>query len=120
MNPKNFFAELKRRNVYKVAVAYAVVAWLLLQGASIVLSSFEAPAWTMKVLIVALAVGLPVAVGLAWVLRLRRKESCEQKSSGLRLLSGSSLTLDGSSVLTFDFWKVEIVQENDSLHQRSG
>src|SRR5438477_4940823 len=70
MNPKNFFAELKRRNVYKVAVAYAVVAWLLLQGASIVLPSFEAPAWTMKVLIVALAVGLAVAVVLAWAFEI--------------------------------------------------
>jgi TolB-like protein/Flp pilus assembly protein TadD len=66
----NFFAELKRRNVYKAAVAYAVVAWLLLQGASIVLPSFEAPAWTMKVLILALAVGLPVAVVLAWAFEI--------------------------------------------------
>jgi adenylate cyclase len=49
VDPKNFFAELKRRNVYKLAVAYAVVAWLLLQGASIVLPSFEAPAWPMKI-----------------------------------------------------------------------
>ena len=70
MNPQNFFAELKRRNVYKVAVAYAVVGWLLLQGASIVLPSFEAPAWTMKVLIVTLAVGLPVAVVLAWAFEI--------------------------------------------------
>ena len=70
MNLQNFFAELKRRNVYKVAVAYAVVGWLLLQGASIVLPSFEAPAWTMKVLIVALAVGLPVAVVLAWAFEI--------------------------------------------------
>jgi TolB-like protein/cytochrome c-type biogenesis protein CcmH/NrfG len=70
MDPKNFFAELKRRNVYKVAVAYAVVAWLLLQGASIVLPSFEAPGWTMKVLIVALAIGLPVAAVLAWAFEI--------------------------------------------------
>src|SRR5438477_4445751 len=70
MNARNFFAELKRRNVYKVAVAYAVVAWLLLQGASIVLPSFEAPAWTMKVLIVALAVGLRVAVVFAWAFEI--------------------------------------------------
>ena len=66
----NFFAELKRRNVYKVAVAYAVVAWLLLQGASIILPSFEAPAWTMKVLIVALMLGLPVAIILAWAFEI--------------------------------------------------
>jgi hypothetical protein len=43
MNSHNFFAELKRRNVYKVAVAYAVVAWLLIQAASIILPTFEAP-----------------------------------------------------------------------------
>ena len=70
MNVQNFFAELKRRNVYKVAVAYAVVAWLLLQGASIVLPSFEAPAWTMKVLILVLVVGLPIAVVLAWAFEI--------------------------------------------------
>jgi len=49
VNPKNFFAELKRRNVYKVAIAYSVVAWLLLQAASILFPTFEAPPWTMKV-----------------------------------------------------------------------
>src|SRR5438045_4628178 len=70
MIARNFFAELKRRNVYKVAVAYAVVAWLLLQGASIILPSFEAPAWTMKVLIAALAMGFPIAVVLAWAFEI--------------------------------------------------
>jgi TolB-like protein/Tfp pilus assembly protein PilF len=70
MNPKNFFAELKRRNVYKVAVAYAVIAWLLLQGASIVLPSFEAPGWIMKVLIAVLAIGFPIAVVLSWAFEI--------------------------------------------------
>ena len=70
MNPRNFFAELKRRNVYKVAVAYAVVAWLLIQAASIVLPTFEAPAWTMKVLIAALSIGFPLAVVLAWAFEI--------------------------------------------------
>src|SRR5204863_954560 len=70
MDPKNFFAELKRRSVYKVAVAYAVVAWLLLQGASIILPSFEAPAWTMKILIAALSIGFPLAVVLAWAFEI--------------------------------------------------
>src|SRR2546421_9270624 len=65
MSDRNFFAELKRRNVYKVAVAYAVVAWLLIQAASIILPTFEAPVWTMKVLVAALAIGLPIVV-LAW------------------------------------------------------
>ena len=70
MNPRNFFAELKRRNVYKVAVAYAVVAWLLIQAASIILPTFEAPGWTMKLLLVALAIGFPLAVILAWAFEI--------------------------------------------------
>jgi TolB-like protein/Tfp pilus assembly protein PilF len=70
MNSLNFFAELKRRNVYKVAVAYAVVAWLLIQAASIILPSFEAPAWLMKILIAALAIGFPIAVVLAWAFEI--------------------------------------------------
>jgi TolB-like protein len=70
MNPRSFFAELKRRNVYKVAVAYAVVTWLLIQAASIILPTFEAPAWTMKVLIAALAVGFPLAALLAWAFEM--------------------------------------------------
>ena len=70
MNPRNFFAELKRRNVYRVAVAYAVVAWLLIQAASIVLPTFEAPTWTMKVLIAAVVIGFPIAVILAWAFEI--------------------------------------------------
>ena len=70
MNPKTFFAELKRRNVYKVAVAYAVVGWLLIQAASIILPAFEAPVWTMKILIAALVIGFPLAVILAWAFEI--------------------------------------------------
>jgi TolB-like protein/Tfp pilus assembly protein PilF len=70
MNSGNLFAELKRRNVYKVAVAYAVAAWLLIQAASIILPTFEAPAWTMKVLIAILAIGFPIAVVLAWAFEI--------------------------------------------------
>lgn len=66
----SFFAELKRRNVYKIAVAYAVVAWLLIQAASIILPTFAAPEWVMKVLIAALAVGFPLAVILAWAFEI--------------------------------------------------
>jgi TolB-like protein/Tfp pilus assembly protein PilF len=70
VNPTNLLTELKRRNVYKVAVAYAVVAWLLIQAASIILPTFEAPGWTMKVLIAALAIGFPIAVVLAWAFEI--------------------------------------------------
>jgi TolB-like protein len=70
MNPGNFFSELKRRNVYKVAVAYAVVAWLIIQAASILLPTFEAPPWVMKVFVMAVMLGFPIAVILAWAFEL--------------------------------------------------
>jgi TolB-like protein/Flp pilus assembly protein TadD len=70
VNLPNFFAELKRRNVYKVAIAYAVVAWLLLQAASILFPTFEAPPWTMKVFVAAVALGFPIALVLAWAFEL--------------------------------------------------
>ncbi len=70
MNPGVFFAELKRRNVYKVAITYAVVAWLLVQIGSILFPTFEAPAWVMKALIVAAAAGFPVALVSAWAFEL--------------------------------------------------
>jgi TolB-like protein/cytochrome c-type biogenesis protein CcmH/NrfG len=67
---QNFFAELKRRNVYKVAVAYAVVSWLLIQAASILFPTFDAPAWAMKVLVVLIALGLPAALIFSWAFEI--------------------------------------------------
>ncbi len=70
MNLLNFFAELKRRNVYKVAVAYVVVAWLLIQAASILFPTFEAPAWVMKVFVSLLVLGFPVALVFSWAFEI--------------------------------------------------
>src|SRR4029434_1946182 len=61
-----FFAELKRRNVYKVGITYAVVSWLLIQAASILLPTFEAPTWVMKALVVIIALGFVFAVAISW------------------------------------------------------
>src|SRR5438128_7984256 len=70
MNPRNFFAELKRRNVYKVAVAYAVVAWLLIQIATQVFPFFEIPNWTVRLVVMLLILGFPVALILAWAFEI--------------------------------------------------
>jgi len=70
MKPGNFFSELRRRNVYKVAVAYAIVAWLLIQAASILFPTFEAPAWVMKVFVSAIILGFPVALIFAWAFEI--------------------------------------------------
>jgi TolB-like protein/Tfp pilus assembly protein PilF len=70
MKIDNFFAELKRRNVYKVAVAYAVVAWLLIQAASIFFPAFDAPPWVMRVFIIVIIFGFPVALILSWAFEI--------------------------------------------------
>ena len=66
MDAKTFFRELKRRNVYKVAAAYAVVAWLLIEAASILLSDFEERTQVMTALVVVLALGFVVALFISW------------------------------------------------------
>ena len=64
------FAELKRRNVFRVGIAYMLVAWVLLQIGEIAFGFLEVPAWAGKMLIVFLALGLPVALFLAWAFEL--------------------------------------------------
>ncbi len=66
MIPKKFFAELKRRNVYKVAVAYAVVAWLLIQVATQVFPFLEIPNWVVRLVIMMITIGFPIALIIAW------------------------------------------------------
>ena len=70
MNLSDFLAELKRRKVYKVAAAYAVVAWLLIQAADILYPVFDAPGWLMKATIATLALGFFAAVLLSWAFDL--------------------------------------------------
>lgn len=66
MNLKKFFAELQRRNVYRVAVAYGVVSWLLIQVTTQIFPVFEIPNWGARLVILVLALGFPVALVLAW------------------------------------------------------
>jgi serine/threonine-protein kinase len=70
MSNRNFFAELKRRNVYKVAVAYAVVGWLLVQITTQVFPIFEIPNWALRLIVLAIVVGFPIALVLAWAFEL--------------------------------------------------
>ena len=73
MNTKNFFGELKRRDVYKVAVAYAIVAWLLIQAASILLPTFDAPACVMKGFVALLALGFILSVVISWTFEMTQE-----------------------------------------------
>ena len=66
----NFFAELKRRNVFRVGIAYLIGSWLLAQIAELLLDTFNAPDWTMKFIFVVLLIGFPVAIFFAWAFEL--------------------------------------------------
>jgi TolB-like protein/Tfp pilus assembly protein PilF len=66
VNAKTFFAELKRRKVYSVAIAYLVGGWALAQGIAQVLPVFDAPIWVVRLLVVLIVLGFPVALMLSW------------------------------------------------------
>ena len=66
----SFFDELKRRNVFKVGIAYIVVAWLLLQVADVILNNVEAPGWVFQVILLVLAIGLPLISLFAWAFEM--------------------------------------------------
>ena len=89
MNLHNFFAELKRRNVYKVAVAYAVVGWLLVQIATQVFPFFEIPNWAVRLIVLAIVIGFPIALIVAWAFELtpqglKRTEDVDLAAQGSR------------------------------------
>jgi TolB-like protein len=67
---KRFFAELKRRKVFRVAIAYAVASWLLIQIATQVFPFFEIPSWTVRLIILVLIIGFPIALVLSWIFDL--------------------------------------------------
>jgi TolB-like protein len=82
MSQRNFFAELKRRNVYKVAVAYAIVGWLLVQVATQVFPFLEIPNWVVRLVIALIAIGFPIALVIAWAFEatpegIRRTETAD-------------------------------------------
>ena len=66
----SFWGEVKRRNVFKVAVAYSVVGWILVEVATTVLPTFDAPRWVVQVFTFLILAGLPVALIFAWAFEL--------------------------------------------------
>jgi hypothetical protein len=86
MKAVNFFTELKRRNVYKVAIAYAVIAWLLTQIASQIFPFFEIPNWAVRLVVLLLILGFPIALVIAWAFELtpeglKRTESADSEGT---------------------------------------
>jgi TolB-like protein len=116
MGPQNFFGELKRRNVYRVAVAYAVVGWLLIQIATQVFPFFEIPNWAVRLVVVVIALGFPIALILAWAFELTPEgimradevpaETSVQRSKGRRLdFFIIAVLVAAVALLVFDRWR---------------
>ena len=130
MNPKNFLAELKRRNVYKVAVAYAVIAWLLLQAGSILFPTFEAPSWVMKAFVTVIAAGFLIALVIAWAFEMtpagmKRTENLSPNEhipqwSGRKFATLiGTVSLVAGALLAFQLWHSRSSPNTTSLPQKS-
>jgi TolB-like protein len=91
----SFFAELKRRNVFRVGIAYLIGSWLLAQIAELLLDTFKAPEWTMQFIVVILIIGLPIAIFFAWAFELTpdgiKRESEVDRSQSIRQQTGQKL-----------------------------
>jgi len=93
----SFFEELKRRNVFRVAVAYLITAWVVLQVADIVLENIAAPAWVIQAAMLFLALGLPIALIVAWAYELTpeglKKEKDVDRTQSITHKTGRKLDL---------------------------
>jgi TolB-like protein len=89
VNPKTFFGELRRRNVYKVAIAYAMAGWALSQGIAQVFPVFDVPNWIIRSIVLLIIIGLPIALVLAWMFEItphgiKRTETADAMPATLR------------------------------------
>ena len=129
MSQRDFFSELKRRNVYKVAITYAVVAWLLIQAASILLPTFEAPGWVMKAFVVFIAFGFIITVIISWAFEatpegLKRTEDVPPEIAA-KLPTWSrrkfatfiiSVALIAAGLLAYQLWRHQLVRQSGNGH----
>lgn len=117
----SFFNELKRRNVFRVGIAYAVATWVLIQIADILLDNFGAPPWVMKSLVVALAVGFFISLFFAWAYEMTadgvKRESEVDRSQSMTQQTGQKLNFVIISLLVialgYFVWESRFASEQD-------
>ena len=120
---KNFFAELKRRNLYKVAVAYAVVGWLLVQVATQVFPFFEIPNWTVRLVVLAILIGFPIALLIAWPFEMSKQASRTRTCSTRRTvwrLPGSNDRCHSSGTADRDGRRCRFISRSPALCAAKG
>ena len=115
---KSFFAELKRRKVHRVAIAYAVAAWLLIQIATQVFPFFEIPNWAVRLIVLVLVLGFPIALTLSWIFDLtpqgiRRTEESDRSLSALPVGSAATRNIPEKSIAVLPFENLSDDKENE-------
>ena len=115
---KSFFAELKRRKVHRVAIAYAVAAWLLIQIATQVFPFFEIPNWAVRLIVLVLVLGFPIALTLSWIFDLtpqgiRRTEESDRSLAALPVGSAATRNIPEKSIAVLPFENLSDDKENE-------
>jgi len=119
----SFFDELKRRNVIRVGIAYAVIAWLIMQFSDVVLNNIEAPVWVFKVIMLILGIGFPIALIFAWAFELTpdgiKKEKDVDRSQSIRSATGKKLNTAIIGLLAlvavYFFWESRFADDAETV-----
>ncbi len=115
---KSFFAELKRRKVHRVAIAYAIAAWLLIQIATQVFPFFEIPNWAVRLVVLLLVLGFPIALTLSWIFDLtpqgiRRTEESDRSLAALPVGPAAIRNIPEKSIAVLPFENLSDDKENE-------
>jgi TolB-like protein len=125
----SFFAELKRRNVIRVGVAYVVVAWLIMQFADVVLNNIEAPDWVFQAIMLVLAIGLPLVLIFAWAFEMTpdgvKREKDVDRTQSITQTTGRKLdrAIIGIMAVVIAFLVLDrfvLTEENASVAEGAG
>ena len=118
----SLIAELRRRNVFRVGVAYAIVGWLLVEVASVVLPTFEAPEWVMQVFTFLVILGFPLALIFAWAFELTPEGIKLAKevapTEPIRHLTGRKLDFAIIGLLAMTRWNASGAKRNAYVAKR--
>jgi TolB-like protein len=118
-----FFTELKRRNIFRVGIAYAVVSWLILQISDVILNNIEAPEWLFQAIMLVLAIGFPVILLFAWAFEMTpdgiKRESEIDRTQSITHVTGRKLdfTIIGALVIAagYFFWESRISESSPQV-----
>jgi TolB-like protein len=117
----SFFNELKRRNVFRVGIAYVVVAWLVLQVADVVINNVGAPGWVFQIIMLVLGIGFPIVLIFAWAFEMTpegiKKESDVDRSQSVTRQTGRKLdfTIFGIMALALAYFVWESRFQNEPV-----